>query len=100
MPSPFLFLRNRECPVCIHVCMFAFTLGPIEVGREMSRYSYIIVAMFLVTLYKFGCNRTPSAALKQQTNATIHFYGVAVDQNGKPLAGATIEYQVDAYPKD
>jgi hypothetical protein len=59
-------------------------------------------AVFITACVPFltSCDQKPSAALKGQVNATIRFYGLAVDQDGKPLPGARIEFQVDAYPKD
>jgi hypothetical protein len=54
----------------------------------------------LLTSLSTGCDQKPSSALKGQVNATVRFFGVAVDQDGTPLPGARIEYQVDAYPKD
>jgi hypothetical protein len=47
-----------------------------------------------------SCDRDPAGRLKGQTNTTITFYGLAVDQDGNPLAGAEFEYRVEAYPKD
>jgi hypothetical protein len=47
-----------------------------------------------------SCDRDPGGGLKGQTNATMTFYGLAVDQDGSPLAGAQFEYRVEAYPKD
>lgn len=39
-------------------------------------------------------------ALAGQSNTKIVFYGLAVDQDGRPLDGATITYRIEAYPKD
>jgi hypothetical protein len=47
-----------------------------------------------------GCDDKPATAMKGQVNATVRFYGLAVDQDGNPLPGVRVEYQVDAYPKD
>jgi hypothetical protein len=55
-----------------------------------------IMGLFIVA----GCDPGPSSQLKGQTNTTLTFYGLVVDENGSPLSGATIAYQVDAYPED
>ena len=60
-----------------------------------------LVGMALLTaLFIFACDQAPSSRLKGQTNTKIRFYGLVVDQDGAPLKGATIEYLVEAYPKD
>lgn len=61
---------------------------------------WVSLILILCLLAK-GCEEKPSSSnLQGQTNASLRFYGLAVDQDGRPLAGARIEYQVDAYPKD
>jgi hypothetical protein len=55
--------------------------------------------LLLLGLCLLGCDR-PSDRLQGQSNATITFYGMAVDHEGQPLEGALIRYQVDAYPDD
>ena len=66
-----------------------------------SRQTFL--APLLLLLVGFGiasCDRDPAGRLKGQTNTTITFYGLAVDQDGTPLAEAQFEYRVEAYPKD
>jgi hypothetical protein len=60
------------------------------------------IALFavFVVIALAGCDGEPTSRLKGQRNATITFYGRAVDENGLPLPGAQFAYQVDAYPKD
>jgi hypothetical protein len=55
---------------------------------------------FILLWLCLGCDSKPSAQLQGQTNVTLRFYGLAVDQDGVPLKGARVQYQVDAYPKD
>jgi hypothetical protein len=47
-----------------------------------------------------GCDQNPASGLKGQVNTTVTFHGLTIDQDGRPLSGVKIEYQVDAYPKD
>lgn len=47
-----------------------------------------------------GCDRNASNSMKGQANTTITFYGLAVDQDGRPLSGASFQFRVEAYPKD
>jgi hypothetical protein len=46
-----------------------------------------------------GCEQA-SDRLQGQTNLSTTFYGIAIDQDGTPLSGVRVEYQVDAYPDD
>lgn len=62
--------------------------------RRIFLYSLIVAVLAMLS----ACER--SSQLKGQSNTTITFYGLAVDQSGKPLAGVQIRYQVEAYPKD
>lgn len=59
---------------------------------------FCCVALLSLLLTAVSCDR--SKGLKGQRNAVLTFYGATVDQDGSPLPGASIEYQVDAYPKD
>jgi hypothetical protein len=58
------------------------------------------VALVLTTCGAISCDRDSGSRLQGQTNSTITFYGLAVDQDGSPLAGAQFEYRIEAYPKD
>jgi hypothetical protein len=55
-------------------------------------------AVIALSILAVACDR-PSG-MKGQRNTTVEFYGMVVDQDGNPLPGATIDYQVEAYPKD
>jgi hypothetical protein len=44
--------------------------------------------------------RGPQSALKGQANGSLTYFGLAVDQDGKPLKGVTVEYQCEAFPSD
>lgn len=54
----------------------------------------------LLFLFPCACEKKPSSMLQGQMNATVRFFGLAVDQDGNPLQDVQIKYQVDAYPKD
>jgi hypothetical protein len=54
----------------------------------------------IVAITHLACDRDASSELKGQVNTTLTFYGLTVDQDGQPLPGVKVEYQVDAYPKD
>jgi hypothetical protein len=47
-----------------------------------------------------SCDRDAGSALKGQQNTTLTFYGKIVDQDGRPLGGAQLEYRAEAYPKN
>jgi hypothetical protein len=47
-----------------------------------------------------GCDNRPSSTLKGQVNTTVAFHGLTIDQDGRPLSGVRVEYEVQAYPKD
>ena len=65
----------------------------------MNARSMLLNVMSLLAITAVvACDR--SSGLKGQKNTTLEFYGLVVDQDGKPLADAQIQYQVDAYPKD
>jgi hypothetical protein len=53
----------------------------------------------IAMLFPCGCDQSPTSAMAGQSNATITFLGKAVDQDGKPLAGARFEFELEAYPK-
>ena len=53
------------------------------------------VLMLAVTL---SCDR--SAEIKGQKNASLTFYGLTVDQDGKPLANVSVAYECESFPKD
>ncbi|WP_428939454.1 hypothetical protein [Fontivita pretiosa] len=59
-----------------------------------------LFGMFVVFLCVCGCGRDATSSLKGQTNATLTFYGKAVDQDGIPLPGASFAFRLEAYPKD
>jgi hypothetical protein len=59
-----------------------------------------VFALTALIAYASGCDDKPSPALKGQVNTTISFHGLTVDQDGRPLPGVRVEYQVEAYPKD
>ena len=60
----------------------------------------VVLALVMALAFGAGCDRKPSSSLKGQINTPIRFYGIVVDQDGKPLPNVVVEYQVDAYPKD
>ena len=60
----------------------------------------LILAVTLIALWSGACDDARSSSLKGQANTTIRFHGIVVDQDGAPLSGAVIQYQVEAYPKD
>jgi hypothetical protein len=47
-----------------------------------------------------GCKRQTSTAVKGQSNAALTFYGLAIDQDGKPLANIRVTYESSAFPND
>src|SRR5438128_2050181 len=51
-----------------------------------------------VLLVTAACDR--SSALKGEQNTTVTFYGLTVDQDGSPLSGVLVAYQVEAFPPD
>lgn len=62
----------------------------------MSVHSTIYYVTLLVAVSLAACDR--STALKGQANSTLTFYGLAVDENGKPLDGADFNIEVEAIP--
>ncbi len=56
--------------------------------------------MLLCALAAIACNDPVEDTLQGQANLPITFYGLAVDQSGQPLPGASFEILVDAIPKD
>jgi len=54
----------------------------------------------LALILMAGCGNDPAPTLRGQNNARITFYGLAVDQDGTPLPGASFDIVVDAIPKD
>ena len=47
-----------------------------------------------------GCDRKSAKDLQGQRNADIIFFAKVVDQEGKPLSGASFQFRVEAYPAD
>jgi hypothetical protein len=47
-----------------------------------------------------GCDAGPEAALQGQNNVRLTFFGVAVDQDGRPMPGVRFDIVIDAIPKD
>lgn len=64
------------------------------------RNTILILMLGLLAATLSACAKDPSSELKGQVNTTLTFYGLAVDQDGKPLEGVRIEYDAYAYPKD
>jgi hypothetical protein len=63
----------------------------------------LLVAVLIGLLLLVGqqvLRRVTPFGLKGQTNTTLTFYGKVVDQDGNPLEGAKIEYDVESYPTD
>jgi hypothetical protein len=60
----------------------------------------LIVCPLLLLTALSSCDRKANTRLKGQTNTTMTFYGLVVDELGTPLAGVRVEYEVEAYPKD
>jgi hypothetical protein len=58
---------------------------------------YLMCFASLSVLLASGCDVTDGPFPSEQ-NLNAIFYGLAVDQDGKPLPGATIQYEVLAYP--
>jgi hypothetical protein len=59
-----------------------------------------IVYLLSVLALLSSCDKRPASGLKGQTNTTMTFYGLVVDELGAPLRGVDVEYEVEAYPKD
>ena len=66
----------------------------------MNRRRYYLCWLVIVAVTHLACDRDGSSGLKGQVNTTLTFYGLTVDQDGQPIPGVKVEYQVDAYPKD
>jgi hypothetical protein len=56
-----------------------------------------LIGVLPLVLGLFGGGQSP---FQGQVNATMQYYGKVVDQDGKPLANVSIDYVVEAYPKD
>jgi len=59
-----------------------------------------LALLAVLALCASGCDNRPSSALKGQVNTTVAFHGLTVDQDGRPLPGVRVEYEIQAYPKD
>src|SRR5687767_3430493 len=64
------------------------------------RHGLIYLTFVLLSLSTTSCKPNPTSKLKGQTNATLTFYGKAVDEHGQPLPGVTFDYRVEAFPQD
>jgi hypothetical protein len=69
-------------------------MSPGKVHRVTSRT--LVIALMITA----GCNGNDASRIQGQTNAQLTFYGLAVDQDGKPLEGVSFDIVVDAIPKD
>jgi len=58
----------------------------------------LVILLTMVLLNGTGCKRETSSSLKQQNNAQMTFYGLAVDQNGSPLEGVSFELVIESIP--
>lgn len=63
----------------------------------MTTRGVLIVCLVSTIVAAATCDRT--SGMKGQTNAKLTFYGLAVDQDGKPLSGAKFRFRVEAYPR-
>lgn len=59
-----------------------------------------LIMTFLMTTGTISCEQSAPSGLNGQGNASMTFYGIAVDQHGEPLRGARFEFIVEAIPKD
>ena len=58
----------------------------------------ILAAVGLTTAT--SCDRQVESKMRKQANATLTFFGVALDQAERPLSGVHVEVEVEAIPKD
>lgn len=77
--------------------------------RSLSRWRWrvlvllIVVAVVFLGIHRFRqyvSQRSPESMLAGQSNLRTTFYGHAVDESGKALAGVHFEFVVEAYPAD
>jgi hypothetical protein len=66
----------------------------------MRRLGWITLVLGLLLAIVLARRPSRTSALKGQVNTTTTFYGLVVDQDGRPLPDATIVYSVEAYPRD
>jgi hypothetical protein len=69
-------------------------------NRLMAGLAVAVLFGLLLLVGQQVLRRVTPFGLKGQTNTTLTFYGKVVDQDGKPLEGARITYQVESYPTD
>jgi hypothetical protein len=65
----------------------------------MTERFFIILLLALLLCGLTACEDRKSS-MKGQRNASITFYGKAVDQDGNPLPGVRVVYQSEAFPAD
>lgn len=58
------------------------------------------MAAVMVLALVSGCKEDVSGSLQGQTNTTLIFHGLAVDQDGTPLSAARFTFRIEAYPHD
>jgi len=70
----------------------------------ITKRTFIIIGCLVGTL-SFGQDQNPNPnltpkqqAMQQAYNSPIDFWGKVVDQNGNPVAGATVTFSVDSQP--
>lgn len=69
--------------------------------RSMRRINFLFLAASVISMMTFwGCDRGPGSGLKGQSNASLTFYGMVVDESGRPLAGADFEFRIESIPAD
>jgi hypothetical protein len=71
-----------------------------QVNRWVAGGLVVVLLGLLLLVGQQVLRRVTPFGLKGQTNTTLMFYGKVVDQDGKPLEGAKIEYDVESYPTD
>ena len=60
----------------------------------------LVVIQLLLLLLVVGCHRDPADNLQGQRNLKLTFFGLAVDQEGRPLENVKFVFRVEAYPAD
>jgi hypothetical protein len=71
-----------------------------QVNRWVAGVLIVVLMGILLVVGQQVLRRVTPFGLKGQTNTTLTFYGKVVDQDGNPLEGAKIEYDVESYPTD
>ena len=71
-----------------------------QVNRWVAGVLIVVLIGILLLVGQQVLRRVTPFGLKGQTNTTLTFYGKVVDQDGNPLEGAKIEYEVESYPTD